>query len=215
VRIDEGRLVERRCPHCKNLERRAFGESESERGELASYALGWTAGHEDLVGYMTVGIGVGNPGGGTFHVEARIPDGGSDVAMRLVDTPFETVPEGGPDLTRAEALAHDDLEYVWFVVDEVMEQDRRARWMKHWLIGTPALVSDGVLAETAPVRRVELRDEDEWLLRENHDAAGLRTAHLFHSLDRDPSLIDVLGLEPGQAADRSGVGDPWSIGPIS
>jgi hypothetical protein len=104
VRIDEGRLIEGRCPHCKNLERRAFGESESDRGELASYALGWTAGHEDLVGYMTVGIGVGNPGGGTFHMEVRVPDDGTDVAMRLVDTPFERVPEGGADLARDEAI---------------------------------------------------------------------------------------------------------------
>jgi len=39
MRITEGRLTERDCPDCGGLERRAFGECESERGELASYAL--------------------------------------------------------------------------------------------------------------------------------------------------------------------------------
>lgn len=215
MRIDEGRLVERRCPHCGNLERRAFGESESDRGELASYALGWTAGHEDLVGYMTIGIGVDNPGGGTFHIEVRVVDDDSGVGMGLVDTPFEDVPQGGPDLSRGEALAHEDIAYIWFVVDHVMAQDRRARWMEHWLLGIQALVSPRVLEETAPVRRVRRDHEAEWVLLDEQGVTDLQPVHLFHALDRDPSLVEVLVLEPGQAAVRSSVGDPWATSPVS
>jgi hypothetical protein len=141
VRADADRrrgLGERTCPHCGNVERRAFGESVSERGELASYAIGWTSGHEDQVAHMTIGLGAGSPRGGSFDIEIRM---GEDAwRVTLVDRPFERVPQGRPDLTREQALAHEDLDYVWFVADQVMAQDRRAFWMLHWLVGTQALV---------------------------------------------------------------------------
>jgi hypothetical protein len=209
VRIEEGRLVERVSPHCGNIERRAFGESESKRGELASYALGWTSGHEERVGHMTIGIGAGNPRGGSFHIEIRPTE--DSWGMTLVNVPFEVVPEGGPNLTREEALAHEDIEYVWFVADHVMAQDRRARWMEHWLQGTRALVTPGVLDNPASVRRV-LRDNDgEWQLLDatQGDPEGARLLHLFHALDADPSLLDVLDLEAGEAAHRAAPGETW------
>jgi hypothetical protein len=209
VRIEEGRLLERRCPHCGDVERRAFGESESKRGELASYAIGWTSGHEDEVGYMTIGIGAGNPGGGSFHIQIRMA--GDEWGMQLVDVPFEDVPEGGPDLTREEALAHGDLPYVWFVADHVMTQDRRAMWMEHWLRKTRAFVSASVLENPESVRRV-VRDEDgEWQLFEDFegDPGEPELLHLFHLLDADTSLREVLDLEPGQAAERPSPGKAW------
>ena len=85
MRIEEGRLIERECPHCGGLERRAFGESVSDRGELASYAFGWTAEHadDDRIAHVTIGIGAGNEGGGTFHAEVHVHEG--RYAMTLVD----------------------------------------------------------------------------------------------------------------------------------
>jgi hypothetical protein len=206
--VEEGRLVERDCPDCGNVERRAFGEFESTRGELASYAFGWTSGHEDLVGYMTVGIGAGNPGGGTFHCE--VVDAGGEYGMRLVDRPFEDVPEGGPDFTREEALAHEDLKFIWFVADEVMDQDRRARWMRHYVLATAAYVTEPVVQGTAPVRHV-VRDHDgDWQLLCGTTATDQALLfHLFHALDRDRTLLDVLDLEPGERADREGPGARW------
>jgi hypothetical protein len=168
MRIDEARLVEGPRPHCGHLEHRAFGESESRRGELASYALGWTSGHEDVVGHMTIGIGAGNPGGGSFHVEVGVAEDGT-LAMRLVDRPFED----GPDLTREQALAHPDLKCVWFVADEVLRQDRRAWWMEHYLRGTRAFVTEpvvhgktvlGVVLDLEPGQRADREDRDRpWL----------------------------------------------------
>jgi hypothetical protein len=215
VRIDEGRLVERVCPHCGNVERRAFGESESERGELASYAIGWTSGHEEQIGHMTVGIGVGNPGGGSFHIEIRMV--GDDWGMGLVDVPFETVPEGGPDLTREQALLHEDLEYIWFVADEVMAQDRRAKWMEHWLRGTRAFVTAGVQENLASVRSVLLDEDGDWQLFDvPEDTPGEpRLLHLFHILDADPSVLEVLDLAPGEAADRASPSDAWVRGDLA
>jgi hypothetical protein len=206
--IEEGRLVERVCPDCGHVERRAFGEFESLRGELASYAIGWTSEHETAVGHMTIGIGAGNPRGGTFHIEIVAAD--DDYGMRLVDRPFEDVPQGGPDLTRDEGLAHEDIEFVWYVADEVMDRDRRARWMTHWLLGTPALVTEPVLNGTAPVRHV-VRDEDgEWqLLCGTVPTDDAHLFHLFHALDRDPELLDVLDLEVSERADRKGPGAKW------
>jgi hypothetical protein len=210
MQIEEGRLVEQTCPHCGFVERRAFGESVSKRGELASYAIGWTAGHEDEVGHLTIGIGAGNPGGASFHIEIRMA--GDDWAMGLVDRPFEKVPEGGPDLTREQALAHRDLEYVWFVADNVMLQDRRAYWMEHWLRGTRAFVTSRVLEDPTSVRRV-VRDEDgDWQLFDTSDGAtgDPRVLHLFHVLGADPSLIEILDLEAGQGASRRSPGAPWA-----
>ena len=37
------------------------------------------------------------------------------------------------------ALAHEDLDYVWYVADNVMIKDRRAWWMDHYLRGTLAV----------------------------------------------------------------------------
>ena len=212
--IVEGRLVERPCPDCDGIERRAFGEFESFRGELASYAIGWTSGHEDPVGHMTIGIGAGNEGGASFHIEIRIVEGG-DWGMGLVDRPFEDVPEGGPDLDREEALAHDTLPFIWAVADIVMVLDRRAVWMEHWLKGTGALATHGVMHGLAPITHV-VRTEDEelgWeLLCDTEDEPEGHAFHLFHALDHDHSLLELLDLEPGERADRDGPGEPWVRG---
>lgn len=210
MRVDEGRLLEQRCPHCGNVERRAFGEIETRHGELASYAFGWTAGHEDAVGHMTIGIGAGNEGGGSFHIEVRVDD--DRTGMALVDRPFEDVPEGGPDLTRDEALAHEDLRFIWYVADNVMLQDRRAWWMEHWLRGTGAFVTAPVARGVEPVRHVVRTPEGEWHLLCGTPGAeqDAHLSHLHHALDRDRTLLEVVDLEPGERADRDGLGAPWS-----
>lgn len=190
------------------MERRAFGESESRRGELASYAIGWTAGHDDAMGRMTVGIGAGNEGGATFHMEVRSIDG--EASFKLVDEPFEDVPEGGPDLTREEALAHPDLKYIWYVVDEVLAQDRRAWWMEHYLRGTRAFATKPVVDGGEPVRHVVRDDDGEWqLLCGTVEADEAHLFHLHHALDRDRTLLDVLDLETGERADREERDRPW------
>jgi hypothetical protein len=109
-------------------------ESVGPRGELASYALGWTTGSEPHVGRLSIGIGVGNPGGGTFHAVIFQRQDGH--ALSLTDERFEQVPQGGPHLSADQARAHEDLPFVWWAADRVMERDRRARWMRHWLLGT-------------------------------------------------------------------------------
>jgi hypothetical protein len=207
--VEEGRLAERACPDCGGVERRAFGEFESTRGELASYAFGWTSDHADEpIGYMTIGLGAGNPGGGSFHCELR-PDEES-FGYVLVDQPFEDVPEGGPDLTREEALAHECIDFVWYVADEVMERDRRGRWMEHYLVGTRAFATAPVAERTAPVRHV-VRDHDgDWqLLCGTIEPDEPHLLHLYHVVDEDSSLLDVLDLEPGERADRDQPGSRW------
>jgi hypothetical protein len=207
--IEEGRLIEKPCPDCGHVERRAFGEVETDRGELASYALGWTSGHEDRVGYLTIGIGAGNAGGGSFHVEYRDLDDGP--GMLLVDRPFEDVPEGGPDLTRDEALAHEDLDFVWVVADEVMLQDRRAWWMEHYVRATGAVATDTLVDGAVPVQHVVRDDDGIWQLlcatpgSEEH----ANSLHLYHAVDRDQTLLEVLDLKPGERADRDEPGAAW------
>jgi len=79
------------------MDRRAFGEFVGPRGELASYAFGWTTGSEPRVAALSIGIGAGNPGGGTFHAVMFEHNDGH--ATALTDEPFAHVPQGGSDLT--------------------------------------------------------------------------------------------------------------------
>jgi hypothetical protein len=83
----------------------------------------------------------------------------------------KTVPEGGPDLTADEARAHEDLEFVWWVSDNVMARDRRAWWMRHWLLGTRAIMTAQVFARDEPVLLVVNDAADElWQLIGRSDA---------------------------------------------
>jgi hypothetical protein len=148
IEVQEGRLVEAPTAAVTGMERRAFGEFVSPRGELASYAFGWTTGAEPHVGALTIGIGAGNEGGGTFHVVVFRHEDGH--AFSLTDEPFERVPEGGPDLTAEQARAHEDLPFVWWVADEVMKRDRRAWWMRHWLLGTTSIQTVEVFERREP-----------------------------------------------------------------
>ena len=193
------------------MARCAFGEFESARGELASYAIGWTTGGAERLGRITVGIGAGNPGGGTFHALVRgEPDGRH--AYGLVDEPFAEVPEGGPHLTAAQARAHDTLPFVWMVADVAMARDRRAWWMQHWLHATPAILTTHVFEQREPVLWV-VNDGDDALWQligstgAEHDPGHL--GHLWHAVDEDPSLVDVLDLRPGEEAWRERAGGPW------
>lgn len=208
--VTEGRLIEVPTPDATGIERRAFGEFESARGELASYAFGWSTDADPHVGHLTIGIGAGNPGGATFHAAIVPHEDGH--AFSLVDEPFEDVPEGGPDLTADEARAHDTLDFVWAVADTVMVLDRRAWWMSHWLLGTRAIQTAQVFDQQEPVLLVVNDDDDElWQLIGTTGAApDGKVGHLYHSVDEDQTLMEVLDLAPGESATRETVGGPWT-----
>ncbi|MEH1129567.1 IS110 family transposase [Micromonospora sp. CPCC 206061] len=160
---------------------------------------------------LSIGIGAGNPGGGTFHAIVFANEDGH--AFSLTDEPFERVPQGGRDLTAAQARAHEDLPFVWWVTDHVMQHDRRAWWMRHWLLGTTCIQTPEVFERHEPVLLVS-HDADDgiWQLIGASDADGSagKVGHLHHAVDEDPSLIDVLDLPPGRSAVRAGVEEPWS-----
>jgi hypothetical protein len=210
--VIEGRLTETQVG--AGLERRAFGEFVGHRGELASYAFGWTTEAEDHFARLTVGIGAGNPGGASFH--AVVFDNEGSYACSLVDEPFERVPEGGPDLTASEARTHRDLPFIWWVVDRVMERDRRAQWMKHWLLGTMSIQTGAVFDRKEPILYVS-HDADDglWQLIGTSDAdpASGRLSHLHHAVEQDLTLLDVLNLEPGERAHRTAPDRPWTSEP--
>jgi hypothetical protein len=205
------KVIEGRMTLATGVERRAFGEFVGPQGELASYAFGWTPDSEDHVARLTVGIGAGNPGGASFH--AIVFDSEDSYACSLVDEPFERVPEGGPDLTAAEARAHEDLPFIWWVVDRVMERDRRARWMRHWLLGTTSIQTGEVFERTEPILYVS-HDADDGLWQligaSDADPATAKLSHLHHAVEHDLTLLDVLDLEPGESAYRTGPHEPWT-----
>lgn len=209
VQVLEGAFVEVPDAAVTGMDRRAFGEFVGVRGELASYAFGWTTGAEPHVAAMSIGIGAGNPGGGTFHAVIFEHEDGH--AFSLTDEPFEHVPQGGPDLTADEARAHEAQAFVWWVADLVMERDRRARWMRHWLLGTNCIQTSEVFEHREPILLVT-HDADDgiWQLIGATDAGrDGKVGHLFHAVDEDPTLVDVLDLPPGHHATRTHVGGPW------
>jgi len=84
--------------------------------------------------------------------------------------------------------------------------------MLHWLEQTTALVATPVATAGAPVLSVvHDRDGDWQMLCGTVDAVpeNAQLVHLFHAVDRDPSIAQALDLEPGWRADREGVDAPW------
>lgn len=211
IQVVEGALVEAPTPDATGMDRRAFGEFIGPRGELASYAFGWTTGSDPHVARLSIGIGAGNPGGGTFHAVIFTNEDGP--AFSLTDEPFASVPQGGPDLTADQARAHQDLPFVWWVTDNVMQYDRRSSWMRHWLLETTCIQTREVFERHEPVLLVSHEaDDGMWQLigASDADSDTGRIRHLHHAVDEDPSLMDVLGLPPGHSAVRDGPGKPWT-----
>jgi hypothetical protein len=212
IQVLEGALVERPTPGVTGMDRRAFGEFVGPQGELASYAFGWTTGADPHVARLSIGIGAGNPGGGTFHAVVFEREGGR--AFALTDEPFERVPQGGPDLTAVQARAHGDLPFIWWVTDLVMDRDRRAEWMRHWLLGTTCTQTHEVFERREPILSVSHDAGDGvWQLigASGADAATGKVGHLHHAIDEDPSLLGVLDLPAGRTAVRAGAGKPWAV----
>jgi hypothetical protein len=110
IQVIEGALTAAPTAGVTGTDRRAFGEFAGPHGELASYAFGWTTGADPHVARVSVGIGAGNPGGGTFHAVVFHNEDGQ--AYGLTDEPFERVPQGGPDLTADQARPHEALPFV-------------------------------------------------------------------------------------------------------
>ncbi|MVU80965.1 hypothetical protein GPX89_27410 [Nocardia sp. ET3-3] len=210
VRVIPGELIEVPTADVTGMDRRAFGEFIGPGGELASYAFGWTTGGDPHVGRFSVGIGAGNPGGGTFHAVMFDNDGSH--AFGLVDEPFEQVPQGGPDLTAAQSRAHEDLPFIWWVVDHVMDRDPRAWWMRHWLMGTRCIQTPEVFEKQEPILHVgHDQDGDLWqLLGPTDPGEQGRIGHLYHAVDEDPTLMEVLNLQSGSYGTRSAVGGAWT-----
>ena len=213
IQVLEGRFVEVPTADATGMDRRAFGEFVGPRGELASYAFGWTTGSQPHVARLSVGIGVGNPGGGTFHAVAHNHEGRS--AFSLTDEAFEHVPQGGQDLLADQARAHEDLPFVWWVADRVIQRDRRAWWMRHWLLGTQCIQTLEVFEHREPVLLVgNDADDGLWQLIGSTGAGSTgKIGHLYHAIDEDPTLVDVLDLPPGHSASRSRIGGPWTRRP--
>jgi hypothetical protein len=211
IQVLEGSLVEMPTAGVMGMDRRAFGEFVGPQGELASYAFGWITGADQHIARLSIGIGAGTPGGGTFHAVMFPHEDGH--AYALTDERFERVPEGGPDLTAGQARAHVDLPFVWWVADCVLERDRRAWWMRHWLLGTTSILTGEVFARREPVLLVgHDADDGIWQLigTTGADSRTGKIEHLHHAVDEDPTLIGVLDLPPGHSADRTRHGGPWT-----
>ena len=83
---------------------------------------------------------------------------------------------------------------------------------RHELLGLiPRRRTTPVLDGSAPVQHV-VRDHDgEWQLMSGvpGDEEEVHVVHLFHALDRDQSLLEILDLEVGERADRDAPDGPW------
>lgn len=209
VTVSEGPVAP--APPGSGVQLLAVGEFVGHHSELASYALGWTPETAFREARITVGIGRGNEGGGTFHVVLFVDEGGP--GYQLVDEPLTEVPQGGPHLSADEARAHEDLPYIWHVVNSVLSLDRRGRQLWHRARGTITIVTGAVADGSEPVLLL-CNDEDEeppmWqaIGHTPADPASGRIIHLDH-LFTDPTLADVLDLAPGEWAERTSPDAPW------
>ena len=153
-------------------------------------------------------------------VRAAAPEGESDAAGRLeCRWQRDQLPEAIRELVlddqrlRNDICAHEDLPFIWWVTDHVMRHDRRAWWMRHWLLGTSCIQTLEVFGRREPTLLISHdADDGMWqLIGASHADGGTgKLGHLHHAVDEDPTLIDVLDLPPGRSAVRSGVGKPWT-----
>ncbi|WP_328418355.1 hypothetical protein OG470_32165 [Micromonospora sp. NBC_00389] len=83
--------------------------------------------------------------------------------------------------------------------------------MRHWLLGTHCIQTLEVFERREPVLFVA-NDADDgiWQLIGTTDAGSSgKIGHLYHSIEEDPTLIEVLDLAPGHSASRARVGGSW------
>ncbi|MFD8496782.1 hypothetical protein [Amycolatopsis sp. NPDC059657] len=95
-----------------------------------------------------------------------------------------------------------------------MQRDRRAWWMRHWLLRTTCVQTLEVFERRQPILFVKHdSDDDIWQLigTSDADSSTAKIGHSHHAIDEDPSLTDILDLPPGGSATRIGAGDPWSV----
>jgi hypothetical protein len=96
----------------------------------------------------------------------------------------------------------DEGRLVEVPVPDATGMDRRAWWMKYWLLGTRAIETPQVFEQSEPILLVA-NDDGLWQLIGTSDATeDYRVGHLYHAVDEDRTLLDVLDLEPGQSASR-------------
>lgn len=70
-----------------------------------------------------------------------------------------------------------------------------------------------VASEEAPVLGVELAHDGDWVFLDG-ESDDLVFSHLHHLLEKDPTLEETAGLEPGTIAWRAAPGEPWSVSPV-
>jgi len=70
-----------------------------------------------------------------------------------------------------------------------------------------------VFSRTRPVLYVT-RPEGDWcaLCGDEHpqDASSYRVVGIGHVISHDPTVAELLDLEPNQEAERAAVGEPWT-----
>src|SRR2546422_5927471 len=82
-----------------------------------------------------------------------------------------------------------------------------------------AVVMKTVLDGDLPVLQFVHSPDNSWLVADgvndpNVPGACIAT-HLRHVLERDPSLEELASLPVGHQANRSAVGEPWAVEPVS
>jgi hypothetical protein len=92
-----------------------------------------------------------------------------------------------------------------------MARDRRAWWLRHWLLGTRAIQTPQVFELEEPILLVVNDDDDDlWqLIGTTGVGEDAKLGHLYHAVDEDPTLVEILDLEPGEEAVRERRGGPW------
>jgi len=78
-----------------------------------------------------------------------------------------------------------------------------------------ATIMRSIFSGDRPALQVLHSPDNDWAVADGIDDPNadedLTVAHLWHVIERDPTLRELASLLPGHVADREAVGEPWIV----
>jgi hypothetical protein len=80
-----------------------------------------------------------------------------------------------------------------------------------------AVIQRTVLRGDEPAREVVHADDGSWLVGDGvndpNEPGACVASHIWHAIEQNSSMVDLVNMPPGHMATRSGPGETWFVSP--